>query len=332
MRCLRKHRIRLIAANVLTIAVLTSCGGGGEQPKPLRIGVNLWPGYEHIYVAEHEGLFDAAGIEVDLVEFASLSDGVRAFAWGDLDGFAGTVAEYHAAYVAGGVAEPVIAAGLDYSNGADVILGGSGIASMSDLKGRSVGVERGPLGEMFVSIAMQSVGLTIDDVRLVVGDSRALPGMLERGEVDAVQTYSPFSAELLSKGLKPVFSSADAPGAILDVLVVDRQVLKQRHGDLEKFLRVLDDSLGLFESEPDLAVAVAAHHESLSAAEFLIALDGVELLRVGDSIKLLDDGTFQAACDLVALVLGEPEQSSSIDPRGCVDRSVLDAVSVSGEA
>ena len=60
-----------LAAAFGLILVLASCAP--KDPAPLRIGINAWPGYEFIYLAQVQGYYKDVGIAVDIVEFNSLS-------------------------------------------------------------------------------------------------------------------------------------------------------------------------------------------------------------------------------------------------------------------
>ncbi len=45
----------------------------------LRVGLNPWPGYEVLFIAEHVDYFRDEGVAVRLIEFTSLSDCRRAY-------------------------------------------------------------------------------------------------------------------------------------------------------------------------------------------------------------------------------------------------------------
>ena len=53
-------------------ALLLALAACGSEPKePLRIGVNVWPPFELLYLARARGYFDAEKVDVDLVDFSS---------------------------------------------------------------------------------------------------------------------------------------------------------------------------------------------------------------------------------------------------------------------
>ena len=90
----RKPSSQLLVCGLALLALsLGSCSTERAHPTPLRIGINAWPGYEFLYLAQEKGFFREAGVEVQLIEFNSLSDVRRSFERNQIDGFAGTMVE-----------------------------------------------------------------------------------------------------------------------------------------------------------------------------------------------------------------------------------------------
>ncbi|MEY4582651.1 MAG: hypothetical protein RL701_7354 [Pseudomonadota bacterium] len=86
------------------------------QP-PLRIGINPWPGYELLFLAQEKSYFRDAEVDVRLVEFNSPIDERYAYERGQLDAWAATLVEV---IQAGDQSEPApqIIQVIDYSKGA----------------------------------------------------------------------------------------------------------------------------------------------------------------------------------------------------------------------
>ncbi len=120
----------------ILLAILLS----GCAPKPeIRIGLNGWPGYDLLHLASRLGYFEAEGVEVRIVDFTSLADSRRAYERGQVDAIGTTPLETIIAH--GNSPEPLqIIQIIDFSDGADVILARSGITSVADRRGRTVGV------------------------------------------------------------------------------------------------------------------------------------------------------------------------------------------------
>jgi NitT/TauT family transport system substrate-binding protein len=98
------------------------------EPELLRVGVNPWPGYETIYLAQKLGYFREAGVDVRLVEFASLADARRSFERNQIDALASTVVEVLRAREQSQRSLRIVQV-LDYSNGADMLVARAGLMS-----------------------------------------------------------------------------------------------------------------------------------------------------------------------------------------------------------
>ncbi len=261
----RRFRRRLVAP-LLAATLLLSCGGA-ERP-PLSLGVNPWPGYEYFYLAQELGFFADAGVDARIVEFTSLADTRRAYERGQLDGMFATLVELlQARQNCARVPQVVLV--TDYSNGGDALIAGPGLAGLQDLRGRRVGVEPGSLNCFLLARALETAGLAYEDVLSVPMSPLAMADALQKGSVDAVVAYPPVSLELLADPARRLlFSSADIPGEVVDVLLVDAQVLAGRGREVERLLAAYERALAWGQAHPAEAFAIMARREGLEPHEF----------------------------------------------------------------
>jgi NitT/TauT family transport system substrate-binding protein len=263
--CLRRFPRRL-AAPLLAASLLLSCGGA-ERP-PLSLGINPWPGYEHFYLAQELGFFAAAGVDARIVEFTSLADTRRAFERGQLDGMFATLVELLQARQ-NCPRLPQVVLVTDYSNGGDALIAGPGVDGLVDLRGRRVGVEPGSLNCFLLARALESVGIADEEVVSVPMSPLAMEAALAQGSVDAIVAYPPVSVNLLADPRRRLlFSSADIPGEVVDVLCVDSQVLAERGDDVKRLLAAYGRALDWAEEHPAEALAIMARREGLAPQEF----------------------------------------------------------------
>jgi NitT/TauT family transport system substrate-binding protein len=198
------------------IGLAALAGGCTDPPPPLRIGAHPWLGYELMYLAQAHGLVQAD--QLRLVELPTASASLRALAAGTLEGAGLTLDEVLAARARGLMLHVV--AVFDVSNGADVLLASPDITSLAALRGRRVGVEQSATGALMLDAALGAAGLTPADVRLVPLAFDAHAAALRSSRVDAVVTFDPARSQLLADGAQLLFSSAQVPGLIVDVLAV----------------------------------------------------------------------------------------------------------------
>lgn len=257
--------------------LLSGCGEHADSP-PLRIGINPWPGYELLHIAEQQGYFRDEGIAVQIVELASLGDSRRAFERGQIDAFGATPTELLISQEQSrrGVQAFYV---VDYSTGADVIVARPGIASLQDLKGRKIGAEAASMDLVLLAFALDSVGLSFADVKVVPVRQNGLAQALRDGKLDAGCSYPPYSQEIMRQGLaKAVFDSRAIPGRIIDILAADASQIAQRPEDFRSLVRAIEKARHFLESHPEQAHPGMAQREQVSIAELQEALDGLKLV------------------------------------------------------
>ena len=112
------------------------------------------------------------------------------------------------------------------------------------------------------------------------------------GALDAIVTYPPTSIKLMATGRwKSIFSSAEIPHEVLDVIAVDRSVIGSSRGVVEKFLRAWRRALVFVQEHPKEAYEFMAERENLSPSEFEAALsDGVVIISMADQEAFLRPG------------------------------------------
>jgi NitT/TauT family transport system substrate-binding protein len=267
------------------------------------------------------------------VEFDSLSDVRRSFERGQLDGFATTCVEVLIARERVDRDLTIIQA-VDYSNGGDVIVAGKGINSVEELKGKRVGVEVASVCAYVLAAAAERTQLSLSDFTIVSGDQLGMVELFARGDLDAVVTYPPSSIRMLKEpGASIVFSSAEIPGQVVDVIAMDAAIIKSRREDVAAFLRAFHLALDYSKLHPEEAYAVMARREGITPEEFGAALKN-DIRMIGkdeQSAYLAPGGKLSAVLDKSDSVLRQTGQISGPDRRaGAYTDAALD--SMPGEA
>ncbi|MBV0932602.1 ABC transporter substrate-binding protein [Marinobacterium weihaiense] len=263
-------RRRCLALCVLA-AVLAGCL---SAPAPvLKLGTNVWPGYEPLYLAREQGVLDAR--QVGLVELLSASEVMRAYRNGAIDAAALTLDEVITLREMG--MRPVIVQVADISAGADVILARPGLTRVEDLRGRRVGVEGTALGAYMLSRALTLNGMNLNDVTPVQLEVHEHQQAFVSGSVDAVVTFDPVRSQLLEAGAVPVFDSSQIPGEIVDVLVVREQLLHSHHAQIQHLIQAWQASLVRLKADPEAAARIMATRLKLPPDEVLQGLGQLEM-------------------------------------------------------
>lgn len=270
------------------------------QAPPIRLGTNLWPGYEPLYLAQQLRLVDPA--EVRLIEYPSASDVIRAFRNRSLDAAALTLDEA-LLLQQDGIPVSVILV-TDISNGGDVIMARKAITSFAELKGKRVAVESAALGAYVISRALEIHGMSLADIEIAHLAVSAHAEAYRNGLVDAVVTFEPVRTQLLNMGAHEIFSSSEIPGEIVDVIVVHNTLLEQQPGRLRTLLNGWFGALEQLQQQPERTAALIAQRLNISPGEVLASYVGLELPSREENRSLLaSDGTLQATLNRLSTMM-----------------------------
>lgn len=170
----------------------------------------------------------------------------------------------------------------DYSNGNDMVVAKPGIKSMKDLKGKKIGVEVGFVDHLLLLNGLKKAGLSESDVTIVPTPTNQAPQVLASGQVDAVAAWQPNSGEALKAlpGSKAVYTSADEPGLIYDMVTVTPQSLAQRRADWVKFVKVWDKIVAYLADPATRAdgIKIMAARAGVSPEDYAAFMSGTHLL------------------------------------------------------
>ena len=82
---------------------------------------------------------------------------------------------------------------------------------------------------------LEEAGLSANDVTLVDVPPEQVPAQLGV-TIDAGHTFDPFVAQAVDKGNHVIFTGAQTPGLLLDVLIARQSTLKDRSEDMRAFI------------------------------------------------------------------------------------------------
>lgn len=288
----RHHIAILWLSLLLTLAgcspIAATTPTQSPAPKsPLRIGVSIWPGYFPIIIGVEKGIFAQHGVIVKPVlstEGDALSSQMLN---GDIDGNFDTATS--ALLMDGrtpGSIKVVLA--VDYSNGGDAIVAESSIQRVEDLRGKRVCAQLKMFSELFVREMLRKHGLNASDVTLV----QCVPeqvGELLGNTVEAGHTWDPFTKQVVDHGGHVLFTSAETPGLISDVLVMRSDVVKARPDDVRAFNAGWFEALDYWQAHPEESNALIAKAVGINETE--VSAAGLKLLSLADNRVAFAQGT-----------------------------------------
>ncbi len=278
-------------ATRLLLPLLAAGAVSAQAAAPLKIGYSDWPGWVAWQVAIDKGWFKQAGVPVTF-EWFDYSASMEAFAAGKIDAVTMTNGDALVTGAAGG--KSVMLMLTDYSNGNDMIIGKPGVRSVKALKGKKVAVEMGFVEHLLLLNGLKKAGMKESDVTLVNAKTNEMPQMLASGDVAAVGAWQPIAGQAIKSvpGARPIYTSADEPGLIYDVVAVNPVSAKQRRADWVKVVKVWDKVVKYIndpKTQPD-AVKIMAARVGVSPETYLPLLKGTRLLSLADAKKIYVKG------------------------------------------
>lgn len=237
----------------------------------MRIAMNVWPGYEPLFLARHDGRLSET--DYRLVEFSNAAEVGRAFRNGSVEAVCLTLDEVFYLVQAG--ADPVIVLVMDESHGGDAVLARTDIRSLADLRGRRVGVEVNAVETYTLTRALQQAGLELKDVVVVRLPNEKHISAFQRGEVDAVVTFEPVRSRLMALGAIDIFNSTQIPGEIVDVLAVQRAYAQAHPERIAGLRHTWFETLERMRREPRESATIMARRQQISPEGLTTALHGL---------------------------------------------------------
>lgn len=283
---------RSVARLAAALAALLSFASAPNlaQAEPLKIAYSDWPGWVAWEIAIKKDWFKEAGVDVEFLWYDYVAS-MEAYVAGNVDAVCMTNGD---ALVTGATGKPSVGIIInDYSNGNDMLVAAPGIASIKDLKGKKIGVELGYVDHLLALKALESVGLSADDVEWVNTPTNETPQVLASGAVDAIAAWQPNSGQALKtvSGSTPIFTSANAPGIIYDLLYVSSESLEKRRDDWQKVTNVWYRIVEYLEDEDNLdeALEILSARVSLTPAEYEPFFKGTRILSHSLATKVWED-------------------------------------------
>lgn len=288
----------------------------------IRVGTNVWPGYEPFYLARSLKYFE--NDDVKLVEFLSASEVLRAFRNRDLEAAALTLDE--ALILVGERVSVRIILVTDVSHGGDAILAKPEIKSLSGLKGKRIGVEGSAVGAYLLARGLELQGMAVTDVRIEQLEVNEHEQSLKKGKVDAVVTFEPVRSRLLKQGARELFSSREIPNEIIDVLVVQKQALDDHPDKLARLVGGWFAALRYLDRNPKDAARRISKRLKIKPEEVIDTYSGMKLLDRKKNIELLSGDPPQItkfATKIEAFMLENQLLSNNPELEGLFDQGVL---------
>ena len=262
---MKKKLLAMVLAAATAMTMLAGCGGDDkaagtkdnkeasadagekkEESKELdKVKVAYMPNYASLWVvttAREKGFFEEEGIEVELTKFDDGPTEIAAMESGSMD----------VAYIGPGAHTLAIQGNVDVFcfqqlGDADCVMGlkSHGVNSLEDLKGKKVAVTSlGSANYFQLQAAMESAGLTIDDVQVEIVGTGAILTALTEGQVDAIVFSKLRTIELNNSGYAASEITCDQfLPSFGNVLVAGDKLVAEDPETVDGFCRALNKAI-----------------------------------------------------------------------------------------
>ncbi|MEO1612760.1 MAG: putative urea ABC transporter substrate-binding protein, partial [Pseudomonadota bacterium] len=232
---------------------------------------------------------DKYGIDVEIVQINDYVESINLYTAGQFDGVSATNMDTLSIPAGGGVDTTALIVG-DFSNGNDaVIIKGEG--ELADLKGKPVNLVELSVSHYLLARALDSVGLKESDLAGVINTSDAdMIAAYATDDVQSVVTWNPLVSEIMAQpGSTKLFDSADIPGEIIDMMVVNTETLADNPSFGKALVGAWYEVMALMEAGDEDALTAMAEASGTDLAGYKSQLASTEMFwKPADAVTFVE--------------------------------------------
>lgn len=243
------------ALGIAVATIVAAASPAAAQSTKVAIGMSGWTGFAPLTLAKEAGLFEKNGLDVEIKKIPQ-KDRHLAIASGDIQ-CAATTVETFMIWNANGVPIKQLFQ-LDMSYGADGMAVRNDIASIADLKGKTIAASAPGTSPYFVLAWMLDAnGLTLDDVTVVNLEPAVAAQSFVVGQNDAAMTYEPYLSTVRENpdAGKIIATTLDYP-IVMDSFGCTPEFIAANPDAVKALAQSYYDALAMIESEKDKAFEI----------------------------------------------------------------------------
>jgi NitT/TauT family transport system substrate-binding protein len=290
-----RGRSAAVVAALVAAIVVAGCGGGSSsggntgsssgaaaKTTPIRIGFSTWNGYIGLVIGVKEHLFDKAGVKVSYTVVEDPVQRFNALKAGSLDAIA-TTPDTFSRTTANGI-PTVQVLGLDQSKGGDGIVAGNDVHSVSQLRGKSVGVSAGSTSQWMLAYVLSQNGMSLKDVKQVDMTSGDAGSAFAAGRIPVAVTWQPWlsKAEKNPKG-HVLVSTVKYPTIITDQVGFAPEFLKAHPDSVRAFVKGYAAAIDFLHTHEDQALSDVTDYLGQSPDEIKATMKDVPVWGIAES-------------------------------------------------
>jgi len=193
-----------------------------------RIAWSIYVGWMPWAYAAEKGIVqkwaDKYGITIEVEQINDYIESINQFAAGAYDGCVMTNMDALSIPAGGGLDSTALIVG-DFSNGNDGLVA-KGDFGLDDLKGKQINLVELSVSHYLLARALDKVELAEREVTVFNTSDADMVAAFKTPDVEVAVTWNPLLSEIAAEpGAKVLYTSADIPGEIIDMMVVNTETL-----------------------------------------------------------------------------------------------------------
>jgi NitT/TauT family transport system substrate-binding protein len=244
--------IRIVTAAFAAALVVTPAGAQGTK---VAIGISGWTGFAPLVLAKEAGIYSKNGLDVSIKKIPQASRHL-AIASGDVQ-CAATTVETWIVWNANGVATTQLFQ-MDKSYGADGMVVRNTIASIKDVKGKTVAASAPGTAPYFtLAWFLKKNGLTVKDVTVVNMEPAAAAQAFIAGQNEVAMTYEPYLSAVREKpeAGKIIATTLDYP-MVMDTFGCTPKFISENEKAVTALIKSYFDALEMIKTDQKKAYEI----------------------------------------------------------------------------
>lgn len=232
-----------------------------------KLSYVTWVGIAPWFIAQEKGFFEANGLNVDLTLIEDETTYTSLYSTNQIQA-GGCVLDSFVFGNASG-ANTVCPMALDGSVGGDGIIAAEGINSITDLKGKTVALDKSSTPYYFFNLVLRDNGMTEEDVTIMDMTSGDAGSAFLGGSVDAAVVWEPWLTNASQReGGHVLVSTVDYPTSIVDGLIVTNQFYNEHPEGVEALKKSWFEAVEYYNANIDEGDEIMAKGLGVEVSEF----------------------------------------------------------------
>lgn len=213
---MKMHALTLFA--LYSLFILYGC----EKQPPVNVALHDWPSYQFPLIAQQDE--PSRFNDFNVIKTKNATETIELLKQESVMAAYLTLDEVLLARDKGIPLSILLVANI--SAGADVVIANRPIKDAKDIIGKTIAYEASALGNFMLQAFLEKYQVKKHDMILLDSPYDKHQHLFNKSAVDFIVTYYPTAQKIINGGGINVFSSAEMPNTIIDVLAVNEQTIK----------------------------------------------------------------------------------------------------------